>query len=84
MKEGVVFTPDEFEVNKFCKVIEDLLGNHADFIIAKIVDDFCKQSERTLDNFLSARRKTHASNAQVLQSLFQIGNGLIAANPIHN
>ena len=83
-KEGIMFTTEEFEINKFCKVIEDLLGNHADFIIAKIVDDFCKQSKTTLDELQSTRRKTHSSNTQVLQSLFQIADGTNAAEAIHN
>lgn len=71
-KEGVVFTTEKFDIDKFCRVIEDLLGNHAEFIIVKIVDDFCKYSKTTSDELQLARRARHNSHAEVIQSLFRI------------
>ena len=70
-KEGVVFTPDRFDIDKFCRVIQDLLGNHAEFIIVKIVDDFCKNSGMTLDEIGLALKAHHNSHAAVIQSLFR-------------
>ena len=69
--EGVVFTPDKFDIDKFCRVIQDLLGNHAEFIIVKIADDFCKHSGATIEEIGLSRKGHHNSNAAVLQSLFR-------------
>jgi hypothetical protein len=70
-KEGVVFTPDKFDIDKFCRVIQDLLGNHAEFIIVKIADDFCKQSGATIEEVGLSTKGHHNSNAAVLQLLFR-------------
>jgi hypothetical protein len=69
--EGVVFTPDKFDIDKFCRIIQDLLGNHAEFIIVKIVDDFCKQSGATTEEIGLSIKGHRNSNAAVLQSLFR-------------
>src|SRR6185503_16460816 len=38
-QEGVGFTPESFDINKFCFALEDLLGHSADLIFAKILDE---------------------------------------------
>jgi hypothetical protein len=70
--EGVVFTPDEFDIDKFCRVIQDLLGNHAEFVIVKIVDDFCKYSKSIADELELTRIVQFGSHAEVIKSLFRI------------
>jgi len=71
-EEGVVFTAEKFDIDKFCRVIEDLLGNHAEFIIIKIVDDFCKYLETTSDELQLAQRVRHKSHTEVIESVFRI------------
>jgi hypothetical protein len=71
-QQGVVFTPNQFDIEKFCKVIRDILGNHAEFIIIKIVDDFCKYSEISRQELGLSNPSTYQYPAHVLESLFKI------------
>lgn len=71
-KEGIEFTPEGFNIEKFCMVIESLLGRHADFIIVKIADEFCKQSHMSLEELHIVNGAYHQSHTSMLKSLFRI------------
>lgn len=71
-KEGIKFTPEGFNIEKFCTVVETLLGRHADFIFVKIVDEFCKQSHTSLEELHIANGAYPQSHTGILESLFRI------------
>jgi hypothetical protein len=71
-KEGVAFTPEQFDIEKFCIVIENLLGRHADFIFVKIVDEFCRKSDMSLEELGIADKPYFQSHSGILESLFRI------------
>jgi hypothetical protein len=68
-QEGIGFTPETFDIDKFAIVTEDLLGRSADFVFVKILDEFCKRSDKPATEL---RIALHQSNARMLESLFAI------------
>jgi hypothetical protein len=50
-QEGVSFSPDTFDIERFCLVVEKFLGRSADFIFVKIIDDICRESKTSLEKF---------------------------------
>jgi len=71
-KEGISFTPDTFDVVKFCRITEMLLDRHADFIFVKLIDDICKQSNTSLSALgLGDSSKSH-SLSELLTRLLSI------------
>jgi len=71
-KEGIKFTPEGFNVEKFCTVIETLLGSHADFVFVKIADEYCKQSHMSLEELHIVDGAYYRSHKGMLESLFRI------------
>ena len=72
-QEGVGFTPDTFDIDKFSVVVHDLLGNAADFIFLKILDQTSKSICLTPEQErISERAYHHMSSSGMLRVLFDI------------
>ena len=72
-KEGVGFTPDTFDIEKFSDVITELLGNSADFVLIKILDDASKKLNMTPEQEKASERAFHyQSSSGLLRTLFAI------------
>lgn len=69
-KHGIEFTPDGFNVKQFCAVTSEMLGRSADFIFIKIVDDFCRKSNMSLEESGLYGKTRYINNSDVLVSLF--------------
>ena len=69
-KQGLVFAPDKFDVNKFCIVTSELLGQSSDFLFIKIIDDFCRESGISLAESGLSGKARYINNSDVLLSLF--------------
>ena len=69
-KQCLSFTPDEFDVDKFCTVSSELLGRSADFLFIKIIDDFCRESGVSLAESGLSGKARYVNNSDVLLSLF--------------
>ena len=67
--EGIKFTPAEFDAGKFCRVLEDDLGDGANFFFAKIINDLCEQQSESLESLGLAGRAKYLSYSQLLQEL---------------
>jgi hypothetical protein len=69
-EEGVGFTADSFDVEKFSKVLQELLGRSADVIFVNIVHEAGKQlsllPEQTKDLERAYHQKSHANLLHVL------------------
>jgi hypothetical protein len=69
-KQGLEFTPEGFDIIKFCSVTHELLGSSADFVFVKIIDDFCNRSRVSLEESGFARKAKYLSHSDILISLF--------------
>lgn len=68
--EGVGFTPDRFDIDKFCAIAEDLLGRSAEFIFIKILDDFAKDSQISLEDVGLSEKPNFRTRSGLLMSLY--------------
>jgi hypothetical protein len=68
--EGIGFTPDRFDINKFCSVAEDLLGRSAEFIFIKILDDFARHSQISLEDIGLSEKPNFRTRSGLLVSLY--------------
>lgn len=75
-KEGIKFTPEGFNIEKFCAVTETLLGRHADFVFVKIADEYCKQSHMSLEELGIVDGAHYQSHTGMLESLFRIAESV--------
>jgi hypothetical protein len=71
-KAGISFNPDKFEIETFCIVIEQYLGQWSHFILEKIIDEICKRSEASLDDLGLQGRAKYLANSELLIELFHI------------
>jgi|SRR5581483_4004562 len=71
-KEGISFTPDAFDVLKFCRVIETLLDRSADFIFIKIIDDICTRSNTSLASLGLGDSSRRHSLSELLTKLLSV------------
>jgi hypothetical protein len=72
-KEGVGFTSETFDIDKFAIVTEDLLGRSAEFIFVKILDEFCTRSNITSEEIgISGKAYDYMSNKDILRALFAV------------
>ena len=67
---GVKFTPEEFDITKFCKVLSLYLDGWAEIIFGKIIDDISRRSGITLDGLGLAERAGHLDNSDLLIEMF--------------
>jgi hypothetical protein len=72
-KEGVGFTPDSFDIEKFSAVIRELLGNSTDIIFIKILDETTGKLGMTAQQREDSERAFHnQSSSRFLRTLFAI------------
>ena len=72
-KEGVGFTPETFDIDKFTIVTENLLGRSAEFIFVKILEEYCVRSNTTAEKIgISGKAYDYMTNAGMLRSLFAV------------
>jgi len=69
-KHGLDFTPDRFDIDKFCSVTNELLGRSADFVFVKVIDDFCSRSKVSLEESGLSGKTRYLNHSDVLISLF--------------
>lgn len=67
---GIKFTPEEFDIAKFCKVLSLYLDRWAEIIFGKIIDDICRRSGITLDELGLAERAARLDNSDLLIEMF--------------
>ena len=68
--EGIGFTSDRFDINKFCSITEELLGRSAEFIFIKILDDFAKHSQMSLEDIGLSEKPRYRTRSGLLISLY--------------
>jgi len=67
---GVKFTPDEFDIEKFCKLLNIFLDRWAEIIFGKIIEDICSQSGKSLGDLGLAERANLLDNSKLLIELY--------------
>lgn len=75
-KAGTSFNPKEFQIEQFCIVIEEFLGQWSDFIFAKITDDICERSTASLEDLGIAGRAKYLAPSELLIEVFDIMEAL--------
>jgi hypothetical protein len=71
--EGIGFTSDSFDIDKFCKVLQDLLGPSAGIVFARIFDETRKKLNLSPEQSQHHERAYHyKSNADLLRVLFEV------------
>jgi hypothetical protein len=71
--EGVGFTPDTFDIDRFSTAVEDLLGYSAEFVFLKILDEFGNKLSLSKEQLRTSERAYHRmSHAGLLRVLFAI------------
>jgi hypothetical protein len=68
--EGIGFTSERFDINKFCLITEELLGRSAEFIFIKILDDFAKNSQMSLEEIGLSEKPRYRTRSGLLVSLY--------------
>jgi hypothetical protein len=68
--EGIGFTSELFDINKFCSITEELLGRSAEFIFIKILDDFAKNSHMSLEEIGLSEKPCYRTRSGLLVSLY--------------
>jgi hypothetical protein len=71
-KAGISFNPDEFQIEKFCIIIAQFLGQWSDFIFEKITDQICEQSGVSLEDLGIAGRAKYLAHSELLIEVFHI------------
>lgn len=66
----IKFTPEEFDIAKFCKVLNVFLDQWAEIICGKIIDDISRRSGITLDELGLAERAARLNNSDLLIEMF--------------
>lgn len=79
---GIEFSADRFDANKFCAVTSEMLGRSSDFIFVKIIDDFCRRSEVSLEESGLSGKARYINNSDVLVTLFaKVKDGAFERRP---
>jgi hypothetical protein len=68
-KERISFTPEDFDIQKFCKVAEELFDGAANLLFAKIIDDLCRQPGASLEDLGLAGRSKYMPYGQLLREI---------------
>lgn len=71
-KAGISLNPDDFQIEKFCLVIEQFLGQWSDFFFEKIADEICKRSGASLEDLGIGSRAKYLARSELLIELFHI------------
>jgi len=68
-KDGVSFTPEKFDIEKFCTSVTTLLDQWSDLLFVKIIEDVCRQSDTSLED-LGLRKGRYLHSSELLKELF--------------
>ena len=68
--EGMNFTPNDFDINKFCIVTEAMLGKSAKLVYIRILDDFARQNKMSLKEVGYSGKLVSPHSGSVLVSLY--------------
>lgn len=69
-EQGISFIPGKFQIEKFCIVVRQFLGDWSDFIFMKITDDICKRSHISLENLGLSGRAKFLTHFELLVEVF--------------
>ena len=69
-KQGVTFDSDNFDIQKFCRVVELMLDHWSDMIFIKIVEDICKESDTSLEDLGLGGRAKFVRRSELLKDVF--------------
>lgn len=69
-REGVSFTSEQFEIEKFCKVVTLFLGQWSDFIFLKITDEICARSKKSLEDLGIGARANYIEHSALLIEVY--------------
>jgi hypothetical protein len=67
---GISFNPDEFQIEKFCIILEQFMGHWSDFIFEKITHQICKRSGASLEDLGIAGRAKYLAHSELLIEVF--------------
>lgn len=66
----IKFTPEEFDIAKFCKVLSIFFDRWAEIIFGKIIDDISRRSGISLGDLGLAERAAHLDNSDLLIEMY--------------
>ena len=69
-KQGVSFDSNNFDIQKFCKVVELLLDRSADAVFMKIIEDICNESGTSVEDLGLAGRSKFVGRAELFREVF--------------
>ena len=68
-KEGVSFVPEEFDIGKFCKAVNSMIGNWSEFIFMKMTEEICKRTGKSLNQLGLERMSEQLAYSTVLKKV---------------
>lgn len=69
-KAGISFSPNAFQIEKFCITMEQFLGHWSDFIFEKINGQICERAGVSLEDLGISGRAKYISKSALLIELF--------------
>lgn len=71
-KAEVSFSPNAFQIEKFCITMEQFLGHWSDFIFERISGQICERAGASLEDLGISGRAKYISKSALLIELFHI------------
>jgi hypothetical protein len=69
-KQGVSFDPDNFDIQKFCEVLEIMLDHWSDMIFIKIIEDICEQSGTSVEDLGLGGRAKFVKRSELFKDVY--------------